>query len=35
VAYLPHVFGDRLEAPLVEARQPWLAKVIEGLERKG
>src|SRR4051812_26296072 len=27
--------GDRLEAALAEARRPWLAKVIEGLRRKG
>jgi hypothetical protein len=29
------VRGDRLEAALAEARRPWLAKVIEGLRRKG
>jgi len=27
--------ADRLEAALAEARQPWLAKVLEGLRRKG
>jgi hypothetical protein len=27
--------GDRLEAALAEARRPWLAKVLEGLRRKG
>ena len=27
--------ADRLEAALAEARRPWLAKVIEGLRRKG
>ena len=27
--------GDRLEAELAEARRPWLAKVLEGLRRKG
>jgi hypothetical protein len=27
--------GDRLEAALAEARRPWLAKVLEGLKRKG
>jgi hypothetical protein len=27
--------GDRLEAALAEARRPWLAKVFEGLRRKG
>ena len=27
--------GDRLEAALAEARRPWLARVIEGLRRKG
>jgi hypothetical protein len=27
--------GDRLEAALAEARRPWLAKLIEGLRRKG
>ena len=26
---------DRLEAVLAEARRPWLAKVLEGLRRKG
>ncbi len=26
---------DRLEAALAEARRPWLAKVLEGLRRKG
>ena len=25
----------RLEAALAEARRPWLAKVLEGLRRKG
>jgi hypothetical protein len=29
------VRGDRLEAALAEARRPWLAKVLEGLRRKG
>jgi hypothetical protein len=27
--------ADRLEAALLEARRPWLAKVLEGLRRKG
>src|SRR3954454_10742521 len=27
--------ADRLEAALAEARRPWLAKVLEGLRRKG
>jgi hypothetical protein len=27
--------GDRLEAALAEARRPWLARVLEGLRRKG
>ena len=27
--------GDRLEVQLAEARRPWLAKVLEGLRRKG
>jgi hypothetical protein len=27
--------GDRLEAALAEARRPWLAKVLEGLRRRG
>jgi hypothetical protein len=27
--------SDRLEAALAEARRPWLAKVLEGLRRKG
>jgi hypothetical protein len=27
--------SDRLEAVLVEARRPWLARVLEGLRRKG
>jgi regulator of protease activity HflC (stomatin/prohibitin superfamily) len=27
--------ADRLEAALAEARRPWLARVIEGLKRKG
>jgi hypothetical protein len=27
--------GDRLEAAPAEARRPWLAKVLEGLKRKG
>ena len=27
--------ADRLEAELAEARRPWLAKVLEGLRRKG
>jgi len=27
--------ADRLEAAFAEARRPWLAKVIEGLKRKG
>src|SRR4051794_34240499 len=27
--------ADRFEAALAEARRPWLAKVIEGLRRKG
>ena len=27
--------ADRLEAALVEARRPWLARVLEGLRRKG
>ena len=27
--------ADRLEAVLAEARRPWLAKVLEGLRRKG
>jgi hypothetical protein len=27
--------GDRLEAALADARRPWLAKVIDGLRRKG
>jgi hypothetical protein len=27
--------GDRLEAALAEARRPWLAKVLDGLRRKG
>jgi hypothetical protein len=27
--------ADRLETALAEARRPWLAKVIEGLRRKG
>jgi hypothetical protein len=26
---------DRLEAALADARRPWLARVIEGLRRKG
>ncbi len=26
---------DRLEAALAEARRPWLARVLEGLRRKG
>ena len=25
----------RLEAALAEARRPWLARVLEGLRRKG
>jgi len=29
------VRADRLEAALAEARRPWLAKVLEGLRRKG
>jgi hypothetical protein len=27
--------ADRLEAALAEARRPWLARVLEGLRRKG
>ena len=27
--------ADRLEAVLTEARRPWLARVLEGLRRKG
>ena len=27
--------ADRLEAALVEARRPWLARVLDGLRRKG
>jgi hypothetical protein len=27
--------ADRLDAALAEARRPWLAKVLEGLRRKG
>jgi hypothetical protein len=27
--------ADRLEAALVEARQPWLARLLEALRRKG
>ena len=27
--------ADRLEAALVEARRPWLARVLEGLRLKG
>ena len=27
--------GDRLEAALTGARRPWLARVLEGLRRKG
>ena len=27
--------ADRLEAALLEARRPWLARVLEGLRRKG
>src|SRR3954451_8679526 len=27
--------ADRLEAALAEARRPWLAKVLDGLRRKG
>src|SRR3954447_16559064 len=27
--------ADRLEAVLAEARRPWLARVLEGLRRKG
>src|SRR5205085_11042990 len=27
--------ADRLEAALAEARRPWLARVIDGLRRKG
>ena len=27
--------ADRLEAELAEARRPWLARVLEGLRRKG
>jgi hypothetical protein len=27
--------SDRLEAALAEARRPWLARVLEGLRRKG
>ena len=27
--------ANRLEAALVEARRPWLARVLEGLRRKG
>ena len=27
--------ADRLEAALLEARRPWLAKVLEALRRKG
>ena len=29
------VRGDRLEAALAEARRPWLARVLDGLRRKG
>ena len=29
------VRADRLEAALAEARRPWLARVLEGLRRKG
>jgi hypothetical protein len=27
--------GDRLETALAEARRPWLARVLDGLRRKG
>ena len=27
--------ADRLEAALVEARRPWLARVLDGLRRRG
>ena len=27
--------AGRLEATLAEARRPWLARVLEGLRRKG
>src|SRR4051812_42824557 len=27
--------GDRLEAALAEARRPWLARMLDGLRRKG
>src|SRR3954469_13369229 len=32
---LREALADRLEAALVEARRPWLARVLEGLRRKG
>ena len=34
-AALERARADRLEAALVEARRPWLARVLEGLRRKG
>jgi hypothetical protein len=34
-AALERARADRLEAALAEARRPWLAKVLEGLRRKG
>ena len=34
-AALERARADRLEAALAEARRPWLARVLEGLRRKG
>jgi len=34
-AGLERARADRLEAVLAAARRPWLARVLEGLRRKG